>query len=55
MTDIPLEDRCYWVYSPAYESTISYTASCLYNDCRAIGRMVMEIYTIKLKTLKNMN
>jgi hypothetical protein len=55
MSILPLEDRAYWLFSPAYSSTISPAASHVYNTDRAIGDMVMEVYAIKLRTLKGMN
>lgn len=55
MTAMPLQDRAYWIYSPAYESENSVAARLKFNAEKAIPDMIMEIFCIKLKTLKNMN
>jgi hypothetical protein len=51
MTDMALADRVYFVASSAYVVENSHTALTLYNTHKEIGAMVVEILTVKNKTL----
>ena len=55
MTSIPLEQRAYWIASPAYRSEQSVSGIIGFNENPGIADMLMEIYSIKQSTLKAKN
>jgi hypothetical protein len=55
MTGIPLEERAYWIGSPAYRSEQSAAGLTQFEQQPGIADMLLEVYSIKQRTLKAMN